>query len=294
VKVFGKADEFARELSAVHRLGADGLEVARSAQAMGMARAADGDGGVLVSSLAEGRAIDTMMQSTAKASGPERTAQLAELKEALAKNAEAFAELHTAPAGSGGQVATEFLDRHVRSIYEITQKLQSMSDRLAAAGLDMDQVRQKVDELTDAFRRNPGDSALVHGDAHPGNFFYDPATGITMIDTPTLHFSMDASGNPIGAPARDIANFQQKIAHFGRQYGLTAAEIDELQKAFRDAYGRSGGARLTDESMKFFRARTALGELLKTAGAGGEGATARMTPEALMTQIQLLEEALGQ
>jgi len=83
-----------------------------------------------------------------------------------------------------------------------------------------------------------------------------------MIDTPTVHFSMDAGGRATGSPSRDVAYFLQKLAGFGRSYNLRVDEVAGLQSAFRRGYTAGGGPNLTQETDAFFRARTVIGEFI--------------------------------
>lgn len=262
LKIFPKTTEFAQELSSLEKLNSIQLESGKGVTPKGVARTTFGSGqaGVLVSSAAEGQALNRMMDAAAKASGPERTRAFADLKAAVTANGRALSELHS--VGPGGKVSPAYVERHVHAALDISANLQAYSEQLAAVGVDAASIRPKVEELATGFRAHPGSGAFVHGDAHPGNFFYDPASGITMIDTPTLHFSIDAEGHPIGAAGRDIGNFGQKLAHFGGRYGLLPDEIAQLQAAFRSGYEEAGSGPSTPEADAFFRARTSLGEVL--------------------------------
>ena len=287
LKIFPKAEEFARELSALQKLGTMELTFGKGVGAKGVARTSSvgGQGGMLVSSAAEGQALNRMMAAAASKSGPARTKAFADLKAAVIANARTLSRLHSSqPAG---EVSGSYIQRHVDAALDITGKLEANGAKLSAAGLDPANIRPRVNELVTAFREHPGGSSVVHGDAHPGNFFYDPATGITMIDTPTLHYSLDAAGNPIGSAGRDVANFGQKLANFGRSYGLTPTEIAELQTLFKANYVEAGGGPSTKEADAFFRARTALGELLRTTTETG------VTDDALRGQADLARDALG-
>ena len=287
LKIFPKAEEFARELSSLQKLGTMQLTFGQGVNAKGVARttSASGQGGMLVSSAAEGQALNRMMAATAGKSGPARLQAFADLKAAIIANARALSRLHSSvPAG---EVADSYVQRHVDATMDITGKLEAQEPKLSAVGLDPATIRPRVNKLVAAFKQHPGGSSVVHGDAHPGNFFYDPASGITMIDTPTLHYSLDAQGNPIGSAGRDVANFGQKLANFGRTYGLSPTEIGDLQSVFRTNYVEAGGGPSTPEADAFFRARTALGELVRAVTDAGTG------EDALRHQADLAKESLG-
>ena len=156
--------------------------------------------------------------------------------------------------------------------------------------LNIEQLKAKVNSLIREVGQNPGSSALIHGDAHPGNFFYDPNEGLTLIDTPTLSQSIGADGYPVGPPARDFGNFEQKLANFGQRYELAPDEIRQLQQAFRQAYQSAGGASMTEEAIRFFRVRAALGEVIKTINQA-DSSQPLATQEAIKVQVELLQNA---
>jgi aminoglycoside phosphotransferase (APT) family kinase protein len=159
-------------------------------------------------------------------------------------------------------------------------------------GIDVAELQSRIDTLVARFRANPGRAALVHGDAHPGNYFYNPATGVTIIDTTTLHFSIDARGRPIGAPSRDIAYFTQQVAHYSVTLKLTPTEVAALQTVFRRAYTAAGGVGTTAEADAFFRARPSLGWLMRAMNqlrTGGPGSI----DSAQQSHIELAKEAFG-
>ncbi len=283
-----KLADMGGELYAMHVLNRLGLRQSRSPYPIRSAALPDGGGTVLISP-AQGRGIDDFIAQVGKARpGPERAAAMDELREAVRQNGVALAEFHTRPLGSGRTAATA-IDDHIRAVQEITGKIRERLPDLdlwrSRQTLDADQLQARVDALVEGLRRNPGTASLVHGDYHPGNVFFDRQAGITFIDSGRLHESIGLNGWPTGAPARDYANFYQKLINFGPQYGLERTEILELTELFRQAYTSSGGAPLTAEAIQFFRARTALGEFLKAVNNG-------VTGDALLDQVRLLKQAL--
>ncbi|MGQ0577114.1 MAG: phosphotransferase [Pseudonocardia sp.] len=288
LKVFPRAEEFARELSALQRLGS--LTQVGGVLPLGVARTAGpAGGGVLVSSAAPGRGIDQLMLEVGRARGAERAAKFADLRDTISAAGRALADLHAA-GGASGTPPSLFIQRHVDAMRDIAAKLDSNQGLLAEeAGIDTTELRHRVEQLIAQLRANPGGSAIVHGDAHPGNLFYDPAAGITMIDTPTLHLSLDAEGAPIGAPARDVAYLAHKLAYFGPGWGLEPDEVIELQQVFRQAYADGGGAGVTAEAEAFFRARAALGELITSVNR----AERLKEYAALRSRAALFRDALG-
>lgn len=264
-KVFPRSEEFARELSSLHRLSVPEFTKFSVPEvlAVGVAHTRDGTPGVLVYSVAPGRPLDDLIAEVGNsAPGPERAQRLAELTAAVRQTAAALAELHVAPAGSGGPVAPTFLDLHAKAATDLTEKVVANRAVYKKYGdLNVEELRHRVDAAITMSRSERGAAALVHGDAHPGNFFWSPELGVTFIDAPTLHFSMNADGVPIGSPERDINNFDVWLAHFGNDAKLASDEIGQVRGAFLSTYRESGGAPLHEGQMAMFGARSVLNKL---------------------------------
>ncbi|MFP4124166.1 MAG: phosphotransferase [Coleofasciculus sp.] len=262
VKLFPNLNEFARELSALKRFEQEGFEVIESPQNLGVAKA--GELGVLVSLVAPGVAIDDYLQRLGTATGENRSTEMERTTQAVKGNARALSELHSV---RGSQVSEGFLQQHINAVRDIEGKLSARIREVP--GIEASWLHEQIDQVVNDAIANPGQASLIHGDAHPGNFFWDqPSEQLTAIDTPTMHYSMGEEGEPIGAPARDYGNFYQKLAHFGVNYEVLPEEVEQLQQAFADEYH----GEIPAASIKFFRVRAALGELMKALASGDRNA----------------------
>ncbi|GLY37811.1 hypothetical protein Amsp01_038350 [Amycolatopsis sp. NBRC 101858] len=300
LKLFPSREEFAMELSALARLGRVRIVGGRAVAALGVARTSRRRtaAGLVVSSAAGGRDVEGMMKETdATPSGPERRRLFGQLKAAVAGIGRTLAQLHTRPGGSGGPVASAYLRRHLDDMADRRTKLTGLRTQLAHAGIDVGALQARIDALIAGFRAHPGGAALVHGDAHPGNYFFDPASGVTtIIDVTTLHLSIDARGNPIGAPSRDVGVFAQQVAHYSVALKLTRAEVATLQSVFRRAYAAAGATGTTPQADAFFRARASLGWLMRVMNDLRAGTVRGVVPpiDAVQQQhIDLAVEAFG-
>ena len=304
LKVFPKASEFAMEVSALVRLGKIRITGGRAVSVHGVARTstAKTPGGMLVTSAAPGQEVARSMEDAARtADGPERRKLFAEALEGVEATGRTLAGLHKA-TGASRKPSSPYMARFINSMRDILSNLEPVRELIAEFGVDLGSLRARAEQLIAGFEANPGGSAIVHGDAHPGNFFYQRGSGVTMIDTPTVHFSMDAGGRATGSPSRDVSYFLQKLAGFGRSYDLRPDEVAALQSAFRRGYAAGGGPKLSQEADEFFRARTVIGEFIGIAK-GVEAARAPgsdVTPEkrqarerALRIKAQLTREAFG-
>ncbi len=266
LKLFPSREEFAMELSALARLGRVRIVRGRAVAALGVARTSSlpSAAGLVVTSAAGGQDVEkTMKETGATPSGPERRRMFGQLSTAVEEIGRTLAQLHTRPRGSGGPVASAFMQRHIDDMVRRRDQLTGFRDELAIAGIDVGALQSRIDALVAGFRAHPGGSALVHGDAHPGNYFFDAGSGVTIIDVTTLHLSIDARGNPIGAPSRDVAIFSQQVAHYSVSLKLTRTEVARLQAVFRRAYAAAGGTGTTPQADAFFRARASLGWLMR-------------------------------
>ena len=127
VKVFPKSptsdaqiEEFARELSALNRLGREDLPNQGVVRRLGAGRTADGSG-VLIMSGAAGRSIDSMLVALSK-----REISLEEVRVAVERNGEALGRLHSATANAtpASPVVTEGF---VKDFNESLQQLEALS-----------------------------------------------------------------------------------------------------------------------------------------------------------------------
>jgi hypothetical protein len=266
LKIFPRVEEMVRELSALDRLAAPEFTRFRLPGVEGVAvvELPGGTAGALVFSVAPGRSVFDMIGDISRTAPVDRPAALAELREAVWESGAALAELHSRPAGSGGPVDRGFLEfSHGLARRELAAVLDHR-EVLAGRSLDVEELSQRVDEALGAALATPGGAALIHGDAHPGNIFWDPSERVTFIDISHGHFGMDSAGAPIASPARDVANMVERLAHFAGEAGFESHEAQDLQSVFLDAYQQSGGPSIPQAAVTGFAVRFAIRDVLDT------------------------------
>lgn len=79
-----------------------------------------------------------------------------------------------------------------------------------------------------------------------------------MIDTTTLHCSLDENGEPVGVPERDLGHFVHMLRRTGEQYGLTRQEMEESTTDFVDAYLGNAAAPANLQIIRFLMLCSAL------------------------------------
>lgn len=255
LKQYADDEGLAREVSALQRLEGH----VQSVHALAAVRTPDGP--ALLMTLAPGHPIDD---------GVGRMDLTAAVRGAGA----ALAALHTQDA-DGTPVPSDVVEAKIASF-------QRRADRVIdKGGLDGDRVRQYCNRLIDDFRKNPGPAGLQHGDAHLGNFLWSDTDGITVIDAEGVHKSMDGSGRPIGTPARDVAQFHQRLLERGLEAGLPTEAIAGLQQNFLEAYRTAGGPSHTAAALRFFEMQSALQYLHSAA-----------TPDAIARGVQMVDRCM--
>ncbi|MGA8115830.1 MAG: DUF5995 family protein [Actinocatenispora sp.] len=257
VKVFPKMEEFAREVASIDRLHHEDFRdlAVPEVRGVGVARAGDATAGVLVSSVADGRPLDDHLLAIRDSHGAARESALTDARDAFHATGRALAEMHSRPEGSGGPVADWFADR------EGTARIGRMINRWASDpafqaqfGFDGRALLDRFSALGDQVRAAHGPSALVHGDAHPGNFFFDPATGrVTIIDLEGMHASMDAAGRPVGDAALDAGVFGRVLSAFGHNFDVGPA-VPALRAAFEEGYRSAGGHPIPEHALTYYKA----------------------------------------
>jgi Ser/Thr protein kinase RdoA (MazF antagonist) len=298
LKIFPRVEEMVRELSALDRLGSPEFTRFRIPTSPGVAVVdlPGGTAGAAVFSVAPGRSVYDMINDVDQTAPADRPAALAEVRQAVWESGAALAELHSQPAGSGGPVDRGFLEfNHGLARRELAAVL-AYRQKLLDNDLDPDQLAMRVDETISAALAAPGGAALMHGDAHPGNIFWDPTARVTFIDISHGHFGMDAAGVPIGSPARDVANMVERLAHFSVEAGFEWHETQDLQSAFLDAYQRSGGPPIPEAALRGFAVRFALRDVLDTltklSNVDPESADTALLDEQLEKEVELLRRVL--
>ncbi|CAI7591435.1 unnamed protein product [Penicillium viridicatum] len=130
--------------------------------------------------------------------GPARREMLSVFTAGVQAVARTLVRLHTHSVE--GRRGTEYLEWYFAAATKRVQQALVYKDIIRSAGLEADQLPAKMNQLIAGCKRDVARrprTTIMHGDAHPGNFFYDRATGhVTIIDTTTLHCSLDENAAP--------------------------------------------------------------------------------------------------
>ncbi|KAJ5497453.1 Glycosyl transferase family 1 [Penicillium fimorum] len=218
-------------------------------------------GGVVTYQVAPGVSLyQLMMQMGRLPPGPTRREMLSVFTAGVQAVARTLARLHTHSVE--GRPATEYLEWYFNAATKRVQEALLHKDAIRSAGFEVDQLPENMDQLIANCKHvitSRPRTTVVHGDAHPGNFFYDRTTGhVTMIDTTTLHCSLDENGEPVGVPERDLGHFVHMLRRTGEQYGLTRQEMQESTTDFMEAYLGNAAAPANVLILRFMMSCSAL------------------------------------
>ncbi|KAB8224339.1 hypothetical protein BDV33DRAFT_227211 [Aspergillus novoparasiticus] len=195
--------------------------------------------GVVTYRVAQGVSLYQLMARLGLLDGPERDDSVTVLKRGVVEAAKTLAKLHSYAVQ--GRSSEGYLEWYYDAAPGRVNRLRSHAGILLEhTGIDVDRLNEKVHTLIAQSRqemyRHPR-VAVVHGDAHPGNFFFDPRSGrTTVIDVTTLHCSLDENGHPAGTPERDVGHFLHMLRRTGEQLKMREKEMDECSRAFLTAY----------------------------------------------------------
>ncbi|MDX8430401.1 MAG: AarF/UbiB family protein [Candidatus Algichlamydia australiensis] len=144
------------------------------------------------------------------------------LKRAVRKTALSFSELHSKTNTYKKKVPNSYLKQQER----IEEGVKLLTSR---------RVRKKFDRLKAAMEKETLAPAVIHGDPHPGNLFYDDQNDqLIMIDLVSMAPSLQRDrGGPL---ARDAIYARNYIKLEAEYCGLTKAQIAELMEIFDTNY----------------------------------------------------------
>jgi hypothetical protein len=168
-----------------------------------------------------------------------RSDQLGSLRKAVAALGRALAEVHLSGTRGIGQIAPAIWQ--VNDLW-FNRFLACYRDIDSLADIPAELLQERHDFLRLRSRAHRHLLAFVHGDAHTGNYLFDPKSGtLTIIDIGRFCRSMDQNGEPCGQSESDftaISSFMEVVASY---YGLTSDESAEIQRLFESSYHRYPG-----------------------------------------------------
>ncbi|KAG0153662.1 hypothetical protein PDIDSM_2316 [Penicillium digitatum] len=186
---------------------------------------------------------------------------MADLITAVQGVALTLAKLHREKTG-WSSASESVVDKLRSKLQSWVEEIQGPSRGQYERAIGSDQIEQLtllVDRAIDDSREE-GVASLIHGDASPGNFFWDPIQGITMIDYGGLSRSMDASGRPMGPAEMDAAGFHERLRKYAGDFGMSEADIGQVQGEFWKAY-QAQGIPINEGLTRLFKTRTQLSRL---------------------------------
>ncbi|KAF9570988.1 hypothetical protein EC968_001129 [Mortierella alpina] len=217
----------------------------------------------------------------------ERRVAFAILKAGVERTAGLLKSLHA--LGTSTRSSEDYLESYFKKATLRSMDVMSHQQIYTAVGVSVGNLAKRVQELVDQSRREARylqTASPVHGDAHPGNFFYDPKSQrITVIDVITLSASLDQNGNPRGASERDLAQFHHMLRRDGARAGMRDEEVIECSHSFMRSYTKES-TRFSKATVAILGVCSALSSLLRITNSHRE----QQFPGSLKQQLIILEE----
>ncbi|MBJ7449809.1 MAG: aminoglycoside phosphotransferase family protein, partial [Parachlamydiales bacterium] len=118
-----------------------------------------------------------------------------------------------------------------------TQVAKSLQEYKTAGGADLEVIAKFFEDILLRFDTKSFHLTISHNDAHLENFIFDAQSGMTVIDTPRIHYTANADGEPLfSSYVHDVARVEDDIAKCILYHEVNEDLINELQKAFRNGY----------------------------------------------------------
>ncbi|MGH2688022.1 MAG: hypothetical protein ACRDKW_04330, partial [Actinomycetota bacterium] len=157
VKVFTVAKQGAREHRAIGRLHRETfphLGVVDEVVFGPGRNDAGAKASILVMSVAPGHSNHAILENAGKSDRRKRLKALEVAERAVTSGAEALADLHTVPSGSGGPVSRAYVEESIDHLMKTAQRLEPVRARLSKH-IDLDAVAGQLSELSEAYPATP-------------------------------------------------------------------------------------------------------------------------------------------
>jgi len=173
---------------------------------------------------AQGQTLNALIKSHA----------LSDALKAAALLGKALAELNSASAKQATHPSPFYVERNVRWLFEGLKDIASFPARFP---LDLKVAIAPIFEILGEIQKAPSTLSFIHGDAHPGNVFYEEESGrLILTDFDRLTYSADKQKAPSGPAAFEFVFSRFSLKFSAVAHRLLPEETDTLDKAFVSAY----------------------------------------------------------
>jgi len=264
VKVFPHAEDYldkiAAEISGLDIIKKLNLEEGRSIAFIAVGRCVinNVDNFLLLMHRAPGNTIKYFLDQIFKV--PHRLSALNECKAVLSQFGRLLGEMHSKKAiphpGNASGVSDITFGKLVLEIKRYINEYQK------AGGEDFAVIVKFFEEVITNYDTKIYYFTPSHNDTHLENFLFDQKAGMTLIDTARVHYSINASGEPLLASyLHDVGRAEDDIAKWVLYHESNANLILELQEAFRKGYREKAGKLINPSQLFADKAWTMLTRL---------------------------------
>lgn len=151
--------------------------------------------------------------------------------EALGK---ALAKLNSANADQAKKLSSYYVEKEIHTCSDCIKSISKHPDMFP---LDAGTLSRSFLLKWENVRKGPSELGYIHGDAHPGNVFFEKETQhLTLTDLEKLVFSLDPNQLPAGPIAFDFIFARNSLKFSAAAHRISAENIARLDKAFVDSY----------------------------------------------------------
>lgn len=143
------------------------------------------------------------------------------------------------------------------SPYYLEKELLWFTDCVKAISQDPNRFPLNSTSLTESFFRKwknvldmPSPFSYIHGDAHPGNVFFNAETGVlTLTDFDRLVYSIDPQKAPAGPSGFEFVFARQSLKFSATAHHFSPEEIEKLDEAFVKNYKEGMGNKFPSQEV---------------------------------------------
>lgn len=185
---------------------------------------------------AKGESLHNLLIKVGEAplGSPLRQDRFNSLINAVSKSAKALAELNKAHSEKSHGLAPRFLERDKLWIDDFLAVIEQYPN---LTPFKKQKAAKQIKFFNAEMQKKPMAIGYIHGDAHPGNLFYDSEQDLLFFtDLDRVCSSIGANGEPAGPVAFEYVFALLSLKFDASLHGLTTEEIQKIEESFHEAY----------------------------------------------------------
>lgn len=157
----------------------------------------------------------------------------------------ALAELNSIHADQAEHLSIYYIEQATQCLKECLQDIVAFSDQFP---LNIQKLSMALLEKWKKVLPAPQPLGFIHGDAHPGNIFFDEKSNtLTLTDLDRLVYSIDAQSAPAGPIAFEFTFARLSLKFSAEAHHILSEDIVRLDEAFVRSYQKGIGNRFPSQ-----------------------------------------------